>query len=103
MAVAEATYVDPSALLKLYIHQADSAGMSAWRARVKGALAVTQHGRVEITNGICLAAFRGHITVEAMNDALASFEEDFSEGRYIQADLLWRIAHDFVDARDLTT
>ena len=27
-----------------------------------------------------------------MNDALASLEEDFAEGRYIQADLLWRAA-----------
>src|SRR5262250_2960132 len=66
--------------------------MSAWRSRVKGALAVTHHGRVEIINGICLAAFRRHITAEAMRDALASFEEDFEEGRYIQADILWRAA-----------
>ena len=27
-----------------------------------------------------------------MTDALASLEEDFAEGRYIQADLLWRAA-----------
>ncbi len=90
VAAAETTYVDPSALLKLYVHQPESREMSAWRTRVKGALAVTHHGRVEITNGICLAAFRRYITVEAMSDALASFEEDFGEGRYIQDDLLWR-------------
>jgi predicted nucleic acid-binding protein len=92
VAAAETTYVDPSALLKLYVHQPKSAEMSAWRMRAKGALAVTHHGRVEIVNGICLAAFRLHITAEAMNDALTSFEEDFAEGRYIQADLLWRAA-----------
>ena len=92
MAAVETTYVDPSALLKLYVHQPESAQMSAWRARAKGALAVTHHGRVEIINGICLSAFRRYITVEAMSDALASFEEDFEEGRYIQADLLWRAA-----------
>lgn len=91
-AAAETTYADPSALLKLYVHQPESAKMSAWRARAKGALAVTHHGRVEIINGICLAAFRKLITVEAMSDALASFEEDFEEGRYVQADLLWRAA-----------
>ena len=66
--------------------------MNAWRARTKGALAVTHHGRVEIINGICLAAFRGDITAEALSDSLSSFEEDFAEGRYIQADLLWRAA-----------
>ena len=92
MASAEATYADPSALLKLYVHQPESVAMNAWRARTKGALAVTHHGRVEIINGICLAAFRGDITAEALSDSLSSFEEDFAEGRYIQADLLWRAA-----------
>ena len=92
VAAAETTYVDPSALLKLYVHQPESAEMSAWRTRAKGALAVTHHGRVEIINGICLAAFRRYITVEAMSDALASVEEDFREGRYNQADLVWRAA-----------
>jgi len=92
VASAEATYADPSALLKLYVHQPESVAMNAWRARTKGALAVTHHGRVEIINGICLAAFRGDITAEALSDSLSSFEEDFAEGRYIQADLLWRAA-----------
>lgn len=92
MATAETTYVDPSALLKLYIPQPESAAMNEWRARVRGALALTHHGRAEIVNGICLAAFRGDLTTEDKNDALASFDEDFAEGRYIQADLLWRAA-----------
>ena len=88
----EAIYADPSALLKLYVHQPESARISAWRARVRGPLPVTHHGRVEIINGICLTAFRKYITLEAMADALDSFEEDFGEGRYAQADLLWRAA-----------
>jgi predicted nucleic acid-binding protein len=92
VANAETTYADPSALLKLYIQQPESAQMSRWRARARGALAVTHHGRVEIINGICLAGFRHDVTPEAMADALASFDEDFAEGRYIQADILWRAA-----------
>jgi predicted nucleic acid-binding protein len=91
-ASAEKTYADPSALLKLYLHQPESARMNAWRGRIRGALAVTHHGRVEIINGICRAGFRKHITAEAMSDALASFEEDYQEGRYTSADLLWRAA-----------
>jgi predicted nucleic acid-binding protein len=90
VATAESTYADPSALLKLYVHEPESAAMNAWRTRTRGALAVTHHGRVEIINGICLGAFRGAITAEALRDALASFEEDFADGRYVQADLLWR-------------
>ena len=35
---AEEVYVDPSALARLYIHQAGSREMSAWRAKLRGAL-----------------------------------------------------------------
>jgi predicted nucleic acid-binding protein len=87
---AERTYADPSALLTLYVHEPRSAAMSAWRSRTRGALAVAPHGRVEIVNGICLAAFRRAISAEAMRDALASFDEDFAEGRFVPADVLWR-------------
>lgn len=90
MATAEQTYADPSALLKLYIHEPGSAAMSAWRQRSRGALPVTEHGRLEIVNGICLAAFRKAISAAALRDALASFDEDVADGRYAQADVLWR-------------
>ncbi len=90
VATAESIYADPSALLKLYLHERESAGMSAWRAKIKGPLPITHHGRVEVANGICLAAHRGEITPEALADTLASFEEDFTMGFYRQADLLWR-------------
>ena len=87
---AERTYADPSALLKLYVHEPESAAMSAWRARIGGALPLTEHGHLEIANGICLAAFRNAITADAWMDALASLEEDVGEGRYVQTDVLWR-------------
>jgi predicted nucleic acid-binding protein len=90
VASAERTYVDPSALLKLYIHERESAAMNAWRTRIGGALPITLHGRLEIANGISLAAFRKAITAEAMADALLSFEEDLTEGRYTEIDVLWR-------------
>lgn len=92
MAGAEAVYADPSALLKLYLHQSESAAMNAWRRRIRGTLVLTLHGRAEIVNGICLAAFRGAISAEARDDALASFDEDVATGRYAPADLLWRAA-----------
>lgn len=92
MASAERTYADPSALLKLYIHEPESAAMSVWRARTPGALPLSEHGRLEIVNGICLAAFREAISAEALHDALASFDEDVAEGRYVSADVSWRAA-----------
>jgi predicted nucleic acid-binding protein len=90
VANADRTYADPSALLKLYIHEPASAAMNAWRRRTKGALPMTPHGRLEIVNGICLAAFRKVISAEALSDAIASFDEDRAEGRYVEADVLWR-------------
>lgn len=83
-------YADPSALLKLYVHEPESAAMSAWRARTHGALPVTRHGQLELINGICLAAFRKLISHDAASDALASLEEDFAEGRCVLVDVLWR-------------
>ena len=90
VATANNVYVDPSALLKLYLHEPDSKGMSAWRAKARGALAVTHHGRVELVNGIALAAHRKLIGEQAFNETLAALDDDFDQGRYYQADLLWR-------------
>ena len=42
---AEEVYVDPSALARLYIHQAGSREMSVWRAKVRGTLAVNLERR----------------------------------------------------------
>lgn len=91
MAIArKPPYVDPSALLKLYLHEPQSAAMSAWRRRNPETLTLTHHGRAEIINGLCLAAFRKQISTQALSDALASFDEDFAENRYAPADVLWR-------------
>jgi predicted nucleic acid-binding protein len=90
VARADRVYADPSALLKLYVHEPESAAMSAWRVRTRGSLPVTRHGRLELVNGICLAAFRRAIGADAAADALASLEEDFAEGRCVLVDVLWR-------------
>ena len=92
MATAETTYVDPSALLKLYLHEPESHRMANWRAKAGGPLAVTLHGRVELVNGIALAAHRRLIDERAFTAALAALDDDFEQGRYLQADLLWRAA-----------
>lgn len=89
---AEAVYVDPSALARLYIHQAGSREMSAWRAKLRGALPATHHGRTEIINAICRTAFLGALDPEGLAEALADFASDFASGHLRQVDLLWRAA-----------
>ena len=91
---AAEVYVDPSALARLYLHEEGSRDMAAWRAKNRGPLPVTHHGRTEIVNALCRAAFLGHLGAEALAEALADFSTDFAEGRLHQADLLWRAALD---------
>jgi predicted nucleic acid-binding protein len=90
VATADQFYADPSALLKLYLHEPESRAMATWRAKTTGSLAVTSHGRVELVNGLALAAYRGFITATALQAALAALDDDFEQGRYRLADLLWR-------------
>jgi hypothetical protein len=52
VATADLIYADPSALLKLYLHELESPAMSKWRAKTTGPLAATHHGRVELINGL---------------------------------------------------
>jgi len=92
VATAEKIYVDPSALLKFYLHEPESRAMAAWRAKISGSLAVTHHGRVELGNGIALAAHRRPIDERAFEAAWAALDDDFERGRYVLADLLWRSA-----------
>lgn len=89
---AKEVYVDPSALCRLYLNQPGSRELAGWRRRLRGALLVTPHGRSEMTNAICLAAFRGVISQAGCDEALMELEADFAEGRLHPADLLWRAA-----------
>ncbi len=87
---AEEVYVDPSALARLYLHQAGSREIAAWRSKVRGVLAVTHHGRTEIINAICRAAFLGQLDPNGFKETLADFDADFTSGHLSQADILWR-------------
>lgn len=90
MASAETIYADPSALLKLYLNEPESRVMATWRAKIRAPLWVTHHGRLELTNGIGLAAYRGIVAAAICDAALAALDHDFAQGLYVQADLLWR-------------
>ncbi len=90
MASADSIYVDPSALLKLYLKEPESRAMAEWRKKAGDPLLVTHHGRVELINGIGLAAYRGIITDKIHDAAVAALGDDFAQGRYKQGDVLWR-------------
>ncbi|HSC18212.1 MAG TPA: type II toxin-antitoxin system VapC family toxin [Rhizomicrobium sp.] len=86
------TYVDPSALVKLYLHEAESRSMAAWRAKARSAVAVTLFGRLEVVNAIGLALARKFIPRQVHKAALAALDDDFAQGRLVFADVPWREA-----------
>lgn len=90
MANAERTYVDPSALRSLYVHDDRSARFCAWRMRIGGALTITRFGRSEIVNSVFLAVHRGAIDGDDARAALTDLDEDVREGRLTLVDALWR-------------
>jgi predicted nucleic acid-binding protein len=87
---AERTYVDPSALRSLYIHDDRSARFCTWRRRLGGSLPVTRFGRAELVNSIELAVHRREIDGGLARAAIGDFEADVSEGRLTVLDVLWR-------------
>ena len=89
---AEDIYIDPSALIRLYLRQDGSAELAAWRRRLRGSFPVTHHGRVELANAVGRAVFREEITPEQAAETWSWILDDFAHGRLSQADLLWRAA-----------
>lgn len=89
---ADAIYVDPSALSRLYLNQAGSREMHLWRTRTQGSLPVTHHGRAELVNAVSLAAFRGERTQDQATKAWSNIGADFEDGHLAQVDILWRAA-----------
>ena len=92
METTEPIYVDPSALVRLYLRQERSREMAQWRSRTRGPLPVTHHGRVEMVNAISLALFRGDIDAEDADLAWNELDSDFHVGNLVQVDVLWRAA-----------
>jgi predicted nucleic acid-binding protein len=91
-ASAENVYADPSALLKLYLHEPESRAMAVWRAKTRGVLCVSLFGRTEIVNGIGLALARGFVSRPVHTAALAALDDDFRQGRLTPSDISWRAA-----------
>ena len=100
VASAERTYVDPSALRCLYVHDDRSARFCEWRRRMGGALPVTRFGSVELVNSVHLAVHQGDIDAAVASRALDHFEGDIRDGVLTLIDALWRRTLDL--ARELS-
>jgi uncharacterized protein len=90
VATAEQFYVDPSALLKLYLHEPQSRAMVTWRIKQRGSLLITHHGRVEIINALGLALYRSIISATVHAAAMNAVQDDLTQGRNQLTDVAWR-------------
>ena len=98
MATAERTYVDPSALRSLYVHDDRSSRFCAWRRRVGGSLTVTRFGRAELVNSVQLGVHRKLLSSGTAAAALGDFDADIRDGRLAVVDVLWRRTLDLAAA-----
>lgn len=87
-------YVDPSALVGLYIHTPTSRALSAWRARIGGAVPITRFSYAELINALALGQFRGSLTEADCVGAIEDTRVDLTLGRLRLIDLLWRATLD---------
>ncbi len=94
VANADTIYVDPSALRRLYVHDARSRAFCGWRGRVRGALPLTRHGRAEVVNSIQLAVFRQDIQAEVAERAILDLDDDILQGRLSLSDVPFRRVFD---------
>lgn len=94
MANAERTYIDPSALRSLYVHDDRSRSVCAWRVRLRGSLPITRHGYGELVNAIALGAFRRNITAAMAEAAVADMDDDLAARRLVLVDVAWRLTLD---------
>ena len=90
MASADATYVDPSALRSVYVHDDRSARFCAFRRRTTGPLPITRVGRAEIIKSIHLAVHRKAIDRDTAHAATSDIDADIRDGRLVVVDALWR-------------
>jgi predicted nucleic acid-binding protein len=90
VASAERTYVDPSALRCLYLHDERSSRFCRWRQRLRGALPFTRFGRAELVNSLWLAVNRKFIDAPTALAAVEDLDADVAEGRLALVDALWR-------------
>ena len=78
---AEEVYVDPSALARLFLNQPGAREFSNWRRKLRGSLPVTHAGRVELTNAIALASFRGNLDEAQLSEAMRELRDEFISRR----------------------
>ncbi len=83
------TYLDSSAMVKLYVPEAHSAVVSTFAQSLPHPIACSHLHDLEIRNGLRLKLFRGESAADAVDGSLRLLDEDLRSGVLVRPDLNW--------------
>ena len=83
------TYLDSSALIKLYVPEVQSAKVSVFVGSLKHPLPFSHLHDLEMKNGLRLKLFRGEASEKSVEAAIQTIEGDHSSGVLFRPELNW--------------
>ena len=83
------TYLDSSALVKLYVPETHSTKVSTYAQSLPHPLFCSHLHDLEIRNGLRLKVFRGESVAGAVDSSLRLMDEDLRAGVLVRPDLNW--------------
>ena len=83
------TYLDSSALIKLYVPEDNSAEVARYVLRRRQSLPLSPLHELELKNGLRAKAFRKEASRRSVNAALQHLREDIASGIYVRPPLDW--------------
>ena len=82
-------YLDSSALIKLYVPEAESISVQNYLSGVRGPLWFSQLHELELKNGLQLKLFRKETVRRPVGEALKLINSDLSSGILVRPPLNW--------------
>ncbi|HEY7819489.1 MAG TPA: type II toxin-antitoxin system VapC family toxin [Vicinamibacteria bacterium] len=83
------TYLDSSALIKLYVPEAGSKRVSEFTRALPHAVPFTHLHELEMKNGLQLKRFRGEAMAKAIDASVQAIDDDFATGVLSRPELNW--------------
>ena len=83
------TYLDSSAIVKLYVPEAHSTKMSAFVQSLSHPIFCSHLHDLEIRNGLRLKVFRGESAARTVDASLRVMDEDLRSGVLVRPELNW--------------
>ena len=83
------TYLDSSAIVKLYVREVQSARVATFTQSLTHPIFCSHLHDLEIRNGLRLKVFRGESNIQTVHASLLLMDEDHKSGVLVRPDLIW--------------